>query len=73
MQVKVMSNETPLRRLFSMGCSSGDPVLIPPDTDVRVHITSSGFHEWDANAGSGKLIRLHSSGHVDREMRLVPE
>jgi hypothetical protein len=37
--------------------------LVPPGQDVKLHITSEGFHEWEESAGQGKLIHL-SSGEL---------
>jgi len=41
----------------------GDYFLVPPDQEVRLHITSRGFHEWSGTSGRGKTIRV-ASGEV---------
>ena len=68
-----MSNATPPQVLFSTGCPSSYVVLIPPDRDVLLHVTSSGFHEWAESAGKGKLIRMPSGSHAELDVRLAPE
>jgi hypothetical protein len=59
-EVEPRSQEHPDRVLFSISCSSDRAILIPPDKDLLLHITSSGFHEWDESAGVGKPIRMTS-------------
>jgi hypothetical protein len=40
-------------------CEAND-FLVPPDQDVRLHITSQGFREWKESAGHGKLIHVET-------------
>jgi hypothetical protein len=40
-----------------------DSFLVPPNQNVNLHITSTGFHEWKESVGRGKLIHL-SAGQV---------
>ncbi|HEX4137787.1 MAG TPA: hypothetical protein VHY84_24470 [Bryobacteraceae bacterium] len=58
LNVAVMSSQTPSRIIFSESCGSDGVVLIPPNKDLAIHITSPGFHEWDESAGRGKAIRM---------------
>jgi hypothetical protein len=73
LNVTVMSSQTPSRIIFSESCGSDGIVLIPPDKDLVIHITSPGFHEWDESAGRGKSIRMPPGSHVELYVQLVPE
>jgi hypothetical protein len=57
------------------GCSWLAPscaIVIPPDTEVRVHVSSEGFQEWDESAGAGKSIRLRSGAYQKLDIQLDP-
>jgi hypothetical protein len=56
--------------IFSEGCGSGDAILIPPDKDLLIHVTSPGFREWDESAGAGKAVRLRPGERLDLNARL---
>jgi hypothetical protein len=73
LQVTVMSNQTPPQFLFSQSCGADRPILIPADKDVLLHVTSSGFHEWEEAMGRGKSIRLASGGRLELSVQLVPD
>jgi hypothetical protein len=53
-------------------CGSESPILVPPDQDVFVHITSDGFHEWKESVGRGKLIHAPSGEILTIEAELDP-
>jgi hypothetical protein len=59
--------------MFSGSSSSDRVVLIPPDRDLLLHVTSWGFHEWDESAGRGKPIRVPSGNRLELYMQLEPE
>ena len=46
--------------------------LVPPDQDVRLHVTSKGFHEWKASNGRGKLIHLSAGQVMTIDVELEP-
>jgi hypothetical protein len=71
--ITVMSNQSPPKLIFSLSCSSDRAVLVPPDRDLLLHITSSGFHEWDESKGRGKPIRVPRGGHVELGVQLTLE
>jgi hypothetical protein len=50
----------------------GDYFLVPPDQDVKLHITSKGFHEWRGSAGRGKTIRVASGDVLTIDAELDP-
>jgi hypothetical protein len=73
LNVTVMSNQTPSGLIFSESCGSDGVVLIPPNKDVVIHITSPGFREWDESAGRGKAIRMPPGSKVELYVQLAPE
>jgi hypothetical protein len=72
MQIDVKSMDKPDSLLFSMGCDSNHVVLIPPDRDVRLHVTSPGFREWKESLGKGKPIHLASGTRLTLDVQLDP-
>jgi hypothetical protein len=41
------------------GTCTGPPYfLFPPDQNVILHVTSTGFHEWKESVGRGKLVHV---------------
>jgi hypothetical protein len=65
------------RTQFSCGNSGSstcvdDPFLVPPNQDVKLHVTSKGFHEWQESAGRGKLIHLSAGELVTIDVELEP-
>jgi hypothetical protein len=57
---------------FDMSCASNKVILLPPDQDLIVHITSNGFHEWKKSAGTGEMLRLSSGQNFTLNVGLVP-
>ena len=72
MRVALMSTETPASPLFTMSCYSNKVVLIPPDKNLLLHISSDGFREWNESIGKGKPIRLASGGRLKIDVQLEP-
>ena len=72
MEVKVTSQEDPDRQIFSEGCFSDRIILLPPDKDLLLHVTSRGFLEWDESVGLGKPIRIASGNSLDLDVQLEP-
>lgn len=72
MQIDVKSMDKPDSLLFSMGCDSKHVVLIPPDKDVLLHVTSPGFREWKESMGKGKPIHLTSGTRITLDVELDP-
>jgi hypothetical protein len=73
LQVTVMSSQATPQLIFSLGCSSDSVVLIPPDKDLLLHVSSSGFHEWDESVGRGKPMRVPPGTHVELSVQLTPD
>jgi hypothetical protein len=72
MQIDVMPTEKPDSPLFSMGCYSNHIILLPPDKDLLLHVTSDGFREWNESVGRGKPIHLASGTRLTLDAQLDP-
>lgn len=72
MSITVMRDTNPPSLAFSMGCSSTKTVLIPPDNDLFIHITSDGFREWKESVGKGKMLHLKSGSQLTLHVELDP-
>jgi hypothetical protein len=46
--------------------------LVPPDTDVLLHVSSPGFREWQESVGTGKSVCLPSGTRLKLDVRLEP-
>ena len=74
LEVTLMSMDQPDRPIFMGSFSySNRPILITPDKDLLLHVTSQWFHEWRDSAGAGKRIRLASGSHLGLEVQLEPQ
>lgn len=58
--------------VFTMSCYSTHVVLIPPDQDLFLHVSSDGFREWQESVGEGKSIHLTSGARLKLDVQLVP-
>ena len=72
MQIDVMPMDKPDSLLFSIGCYSNHVVLVPPDKDLLLHITSLGFREWKESTGTGKPIHIASGTRLTLDVQLDP-
>jgi hypothetical protein len=72
MQVAIMPMENPESPLFTMSCFSNHVVLVPPDRNLLLHVTSYEFFEWDESAGKGKLLHLSSGTRLTLAVQLEP-
>jgi len=77
-QVEVQLKATRTRwTRFSCGDSDSslcdrDYFLVPSDQNVKLHITSKGFHEWRESAGGGKTIRVPAGDVLAIDAELDP-
>lgn len=46
--------------------------LVPPDQNVKLHITSKGFHEWRESPGGGNTIRVPAGDVLTIDAELDP-
>jgi hypothetical protein len=72
MRVVVTSSGNPPSLIFSMSCYSTKVILLPPDKDVLLHVTSDGFREWKESVGTGKPLRLASGTRLTLDVQLDP-
>jgi len=72
MRVVVTSSGNPPSLIFSMSCYSTKVVLLPPDKDVLLHVTSDGFREWKESVGTGKPLRLATGTRLTLDVQLDP-
>lgn len=70
MRVAVMPMENPDSPLFTMSCYSNHVILVPPDKNLLLHVTSDGFREWDESVGRGKPIHLPSGTRLTLDVQL---
>ena len=68
LQLSVMEN--PDSPLFTMSCYSNHVILVLPDKNLLLHVTSDGFREWDDSVGKGKPIHLPSGTRLTLEVQL---
>ena len=70
--VTVMSTDDPKQLSFRQSCVSSRTILIPPDKDLLLHVTSWGFREWAKSVGDGMPIRIDSGGQLSLDVELGP-
>ncbi len=68
-QVKMISTLDPQSELTTTG-HPDRVILVPPDKDLLLHVTSHGFHEWDESVGKGKLIRMAAGARRTVDVQL---
>jgi len=72
MRVVVTSSGNPPSLIFSMSCYSTKVVLLSPDKDVLLHVSSDGFREWKESVGTGKPLRLAPGNRLTLDVQLEP-
>ena len=72
MRVALTPLESPDREVFSVSCDSNRVVLIPPDKNLLLHLTSEGYREWDESVGRGKPLHLASGVRITLDIQLDP-
>ena len=72
MRVALMPMENPESPLFTMSCYSSHVILVPPDKNLLLHVTSDGFHEWYESVGRGKPLHMASGTRLTLEVQLEP-
>lgn len=71
-EVTVTSGDATLKMIFSGGFTLPDPILVPSDRDLLLHVTSWGFHEWEQTVGAGKHIRVAPANKLALDVQLKP-
>jgi|SRR5208283_1886670 len=72
MRVPVTQADEQRAVVFTMSCYSDHVVLIPPDRDLLLHISSGGFREWQESVGAGKPVHLSSGARLKLDVQLAP-
>jgi hypothetical protein len=72
MRVALMLPESPTSPFFASSCYSNRIILIPPNKDLLLHISSDGFREWNESIGKGKPIRIASGARLKIDVQLGP-
>ena len=72
MMVELRQTDEPRSLVFRMSCYSNHVVLIPPDQDLLLHVSSDGFREWQESVGKGESIHLASGTRLKLDVQLVP-
>lgn len=71
-EVTVMSADIAAKTIFSGGFSLPQPILVPSDKDLLLHVTSWGFKEWEQSVGAGKHIRIAPGNRLSLNVQLQP-
>ena len=72
MRVALAPMESPEQQVFSISCDSKHVVLIPPEKNLLLHVTSDGYREWDGSVGGGKPLHLASGVRLTLDIQLDP-
>jgi hypothetical protein len=64
--------ENPESPLFTISCYSNHVILVAPDRNILLHVTSNGFLEWDESIGRGKPLSLLSGTRLKLALQLEP-
>jgi hypothetical protein len=72
MRVAVMATERPESPLFTTSCYSDRVILVPPQKNLLLHVSSDGFREWDESVGRGRPINLPSGTRLRLAVELDP-
>ena len=59
-------------KVSAVSQSAAKPVLVPPDEDLLIHVTSHGYQEWNRSVGKGLPIRVKSGNHLKLDVQLEP-
>jgi hypothetical protein len=70
MVLAVTPLEEPESPLFTMSWYSDHIILVPPDTNLLLHIKSDGFREWDESIGTGKPLYVPSRSRLTLDVQL---
>lgn len=72
MKIAVHRMDEPDSLLFTMSCGSDHVILVPPDKNLLLHVTSDGFREWDESFGTGKPLNVPSGTRLPLSVQLEP-
>jgi hypothetical protein len=69
-EVTIMLAENPERVILGASFYSSNPVLVPSNKSLLLHVKSWGFSEWDQSAGKGKLIWIAPGDRLTLDVQL---
>lgn len=72
MKIAVFRMDEPESPFFTMSCGSDHVILVPPDQNLLLHVTSDGFREWDESIKTGKPINVASGTRLSLAVQLEP-
>jgi len=72
MRIIAMRPANPPALVFSISCGSTQPILLPPDKELLLHVVSDGFQEWHESVGGGKAVRLASGERLTLDVQVEP-
>jgi hypothetical protein len=72
MRVELTQGDEHRSVLFRVSCYSNHVVLIPPDRNVLLHVSSDGFRERQESVGTGRPIYLPSGTRLKLDVQLAP-
>lgn len=70
MAIRLESTNNPDEIVFSESCSSTHTILIRPGKSFLLHVTSTGYREWNETTGRGKAIFLNSGDRLTLDVEL---
>jgi hypothetical protein len=77
--VKMMVTDAPDSRWSEVWVDSSNclffpdcAIPVPPDKRLLMHVSSTGFHEWDEGVGKGKPLLVHSGARLTCDIHLEP-
>jgi len=60
------------QQVFSISCYSYHVVLMPPEKNLLLRVTSDGYREWDGSVDGGKPLHLASGARLTLGIQLDP-
>jgi hypothetical protein len=72
MRIEVTRADAGRSLILRMSGESNHVVLIPPDQDLLLHVSSDGFGEWEESVGTGKPIHFASGTWLTLDVQLDP-
>jgi hypothetical protein len=72
MRIEVTRADAGRSLVFRMSGYSNHVILIPPEQDLLLHVSSDGFGEWEESVGTGKPIHLASGTRLTLDVQLEP-
>jgi hypothetical protein len=72
MTLSVLPLDKPDFAFLTLSGRSDQLILVPPDRNLLLHVTSEDFREWDESLGTGRPVNVSSGSRVMLDVRLEP-